>query len=263
MLSGDAVAQSSNVPTSTSNFNGGFAFVLAGASTNGGVTRVGRFTANGATVSNVLGDTDDAGMQHPSSSFSNGAITFDSANPGRGQITFQDPSFPFTFVFYLSSASSGVIQDVTQSSPGVGIVVADGSLESQSGGLFTSANISGTYAMNWSGLVTSGGNFATQDEEDLLAQTTVTNLALSGTADLFQFTTGTLRTDLGVGGVIQINGEGTSGDGNRNGITVNLTGTNKPIDCVVYFINFQTAFFANRDNYGAQRIVVGILKLQQ
>ena len=263
MLSGDAVAQSSNVPTSTSNFNGGFAFVLAGASTNGGVTRVGRFTANGATVSNVLGDTNDAGMQHPSSSFSNGAITFDSANPGRGQITFQDPSFPFTFVFYLSSASSGVIQDVTQSSPGVGIVVADGSLESQSGGLFTSANISGTYAMNWSGLVTSGGNFATQDEEDLLAQTTVTNLALSGTADLFQFTTGTLRTDLGVGGVIQINGDGTSGDGNRNGITVNLTGTNKPIDCVVYFINLQTAFFANRDNSGAQRIVVGILKLQQ
>src|SRR5207302_6008461 len=167
---------------------------------------------------NVLGDTNDAGMQHPSKSFSTGTITFDSANPGRGQITFQDPSFPFTFVFYLSSASSGVLQDVTQSGPGAGIVVADGSIELQSGSPFTSANVSGTYAMNWSGLVTAAGNIATQDEEDLLAQTTVTSLSLSGTADLFQFTTGTLRTDLGVGGVIQVNGDGTSGDGNRNGM---------------------------------------------
>src|SRR5437899_3510508 len=85
MLSGDAVTQSPNVPTSTRNFNGSFAFVLAGASANGGVTRVGRFTANGATVGNVLGDTNDAGRQHPSTSFFSGTITFDSPNPGRAQ----------------------------------------------------------------------------------------------------------------------------------------------------------------------------------
>ena len=265
MLSGDAVTQSTNVPTSTSNFNGSFAFVLAGASANGGVTRVGRFTANGATVGNVLGDTNDAGRQHPSTSFSSGTITFDSANPGRGQITFQDPSFPFTFVFYLSSASSGVIQDVTQSSAGVGIVVADGSIELQSGSPFTSVNVSGTYAMNWSGLVVAGGSFPIEDEEDLLAQANVSSMTLSGAADLFQFTSATLtpQLDLGVGGVIQINGtDGTSGDGSRNGMTVNLTGAN-PINFVVYFVNPQLAFFANRDNSGAQRIVVGILKLQQ
>jgi hypothetical protein len=45
-------------------------------------------------------------------------------------------------------------------------------------------------------------------------------------------------------------------------MTVNLTGAN-PINFVVYFVNPQLAFFANRDNSGAQRIVVGILKLQQ
>jgi len=45
-------------------------------------------------------------------------------------------------------------------------------------------------------------------------------------------------------------------------MTVNLTGAS-PINFVIYFINPQTAFFANRDNSGAQRIVVGILKLQQ
>jgi hypothetical protein len=264
MLSGDAVSQSGNVPTSTVNFSGSFSFILSGSSTNGGLTRVGRFAANSATVSNVLADTNDAGTQHPSKSFSSGTITFDTANPGRGHITFQDSSFPFTFVFYLSSPNSGVIQDVTETAPGSGlaIVIADGSLALQSGGPFTSSNITGTYAMNWSGLVTAGGSFAVQDEEDLLAQATVTNLGLRGTADLFQFTTGTLRTDLGVGGTININGDGTSGDGNRSGVTVNLSGAS-PIDLVIYFVNPQTAFFANRDNSGAPRIVAGILKLQQ
>ena len=45
-------------------------------------------------------------------------------------------------------------------------------------------------------------------------------------------------------------------------MTVNLTGA-KPINFVVYFVNPQLAFFANRDNSGTQRIVLGILKLQQ
>src|SRR6266566_5986263 len=57
MLSGDAVAQA-NVPASLS---GGFVFVVAGSSGNGGLTRVGRFTVNGSTVTNVLVDTNNAG----------------------------------------------------------------------------------------------------------------------------------------------------------------------------------------------------------
>jgi len=134
----------------------------------------------------------------------------------------------------------------------------------QSGSPFTTANVSGTYAMNWSGLVVAGGSFPIEDEEDLLAQANVTNLAITGAADLFQFTSTTLtpRLDLGVGGTIQINGDGASDDGHRNGMTVNLTGAN-PINFVVYFVNPQLAFFANRDNSGTQRIVVGILKFQQ
>jgi len=262
MLSGDAIAQSNSVPTSTAAFNGSFAFILSGSSTTGGITKIGRFTANGATVANVLADVDDTGAQHPSNFFSNGNITFDAANPGRGHVTFLDNSFPFTLVFYLSSANSGVIQDVTETATGsgIGVVIADGSLAAQSGGPFTGSNITGTYAMNWSGIVTTGSNFPIQDEEDLLAQTTVTNLALSGTADLFQFTTVTLRTGLGVGGSIAINGDGTSGDGHRNGLTVNLTGANS-IGFVIYIINPQTAFFAV--NSGNTHLDAGILKFQQ
>jgi hypothetical protein len=263
MLSGDAIAQTSNVPTSTGGFNGNFAFVLSGSSNNGGLTRAGRLTANGATVSNVLADTDDAGSQHPSNILSNGTITFDAANPGRGHITFQDPNFPFTFVFYLSSLNSGVIQDVTETTPGsgAGIVIADGSLALQSAGPLTPIGPTQPYAMNWSGIVTTGGNFPIQDEEDLLAQVTAAspNQTLSGTADLFQFTTGTLLTGLGVGGSITINGDGTGGDGKRSGLTVDLTGAN-PITFVIYFVSPQTAFFAIHS--GNTHLDAGVLKLQ-
>jgi len=41
--------------------------------------------------------------------------------------------------------------------------------------------------------VTSNGN---QDEEDLVSQVTATNLSLSGTSDIFQFTTTILRRNL-------------------------------------------------------------------
>jgi hypothetical protein len=261
MLSGDAVGQV-NVPSPP---NGSFVFVVGGSSANGGLTRVGRFSLSGSTITNILMDINDAGAQRQPNTFLNPSAAFDSTT-GRGTVAFSDSSLTYSFVFYLSSQNSGVIQDDSPSGTvGVARDTADGSIELQSGSPFTSANVSGTYAMNWSGLVVAGGSFPIEDEEDLLAQTNVSSLALSGTADLFQFTSATLtpQLDLGVGGVIQINGsDGTSGDGSRNGMTVNLTGA-KPINFVVYFVNPQMAFFANRDNSGTTRIVVGILKLQQ
>ncbi|HET9995788.1 MAG TPA: hypothetical protein VFQ18_10285 [Candidatus Acidoferrum sp.] len=266
MLSGDAVIQT-NLPANVSNINGGFAFVLAGTTGAGGITRVGRFTASGSTVSNVLMDTNTAGQFTLTDSGSNASISLDPAT-GRGILTFTDPHFsnaPVTAVFYLSSASQGVIQETTQSSTGT-FDVADGSIAAQSGSPFTSANISGTYAMNWSGLVVAGGSFPVEDEEDFLAQASVSNLALSGAADIFQFTSATLspQFDLGVGGAISINGDGTSGGGRstQNTMTVNLTGA-KQINFVVYFVSPQFAFFANNTNSGTTRNVAGILKSQQ
>ena len=86
----------------------------------------------------------------------------------------------------------------------------------------------------------------------------VTSLSLSGTSDYFQFTGVTLHTDVGTGGQITLNGDGTS----NNTMSVNLSGVT-PIHMVVYIVNPQLAFFANRDNNGAMRIVAGILKAQQ
>jgi len=267
MLSGDGVSQTNNVPPALTAISNSFAFIVSGSSPNGGLTRVGRFTSNGAALSKMLMDVNDAGSEIPFNNLSNGAIAAYDGTTGRGTLSFQDSNGQvYSFVFYLSSASDGIIQDVSPSTTaGLARVVADGSVLAQSGSPFTSSNFSGTYAMNWSGLVVAGGSFPVQDEEDLLAQVTVTSLNLSGTADFFQFTSTTLtpQLDIGVGGSITIAGDGTSSSsGQRNGMTVNLSKAS-PINMVVYIVNPQLAFFANRDNSGAQRIIAGILKSQQ
>lgn len=268
MLSGDAVLQTS-VPASP---NGSFAFLVAGSSANGGLTRVARFDtcpqcANpGPTVSKLLMDVNNGGseIEFGPSQLSNASISYNTTT-GRGQLSFQSSvTNVYSFVFYLSSASSGVIQEVSgPSATGTAVIVADGSILAQSGSPFTSSNVTGPYAMNWSGLVTSGGSFATQDEEDLLAQETVTNLNLSGTYDLFQFTGLSLGTDLGSTGSINFNGgDGTGVDGKSTSMIVNLSNAS-PIHMVVYMVSPQLAFFMNTNQSGAPRIVAGILKAQQ
>jgi hypothetical protein len=269
MLTGDAALQN-NPPA---NLSGGFAFIVAGSSASSGVTRVGRFTANGTgltNVTNVVYDTNNAGSFTKSggtaSTISNASVTMDAAHPGRGVLTFTDSNFafPLTFVFYLSSATSGVVQEDSQSS-GVAVDVADGSIAAQFGGPFSGTNITGTYALNWSGLSLQQGPAGIIDEEDLLAQTTVTSLALSGTSDIFQFTAGQPQTGLAVGGSITFNGgDGTGGDGNRTNMSVIYNkSSGATVNCVVYFATPQLAFFANSNNQGTTRIIAGVLETQQ
>jgi len=265
MLSGDAVAQSNNLPTQVSSINSGFAYVVAGSSGSGGVTRVGRFTANGAAVTNVLVDTNDSGNFILTNSGTNASISLDPVIPGRGTLTFTDPKFPNApgkYVFYLSSPTQGVIQEQTANASGI-VNVADGTIAAQTGSPFSSSNISGTYAFNWSGLsVQNSGGFATQDEEDLVGQVTLSSLSLSGAADIFQFQNGVPVFDLVSSGSVSIAGDGTSSSSNRNTMSVKLVKTNSAtVNFVVYFVNPQLAFFAN--NQDANRVVVGILKGQQ
>ena len=263
MLTGDAVLQAS-VPASPS---GSFAFLVAGSDLNArnGLIRVGRFDVSGSTVGKILLDVNDAGneIEHTTFTSSTPSVNYDTTT-GRGVVSFSASTLlQYSFVFYLSSSTSGVIQDVSPSDTSPVSQVADGSIAAQTGGPFTSSNITGPYAMNWSGLVTSGGQFANTDEEDLLAQETSTSLNLTGTYDLFQFTGLSLGTNLGSTGSINFNGgDGSGGDGKSPTMNVNLSNASA-IHMVVYFVNPQLAFFANRDNNGASRIVAGILKAQQ
>ncbi len=269
MLSGDAVAQGNVAPASLSSTN--FAFIVAGSSINGGITRVGRFTTNGATVSSVLVDTNNAGKFIQTNTVNTGAsISFDAANPGRGTITFTDPNFsnsPFRFVFYLSSPAQGVIQETTVTVSGTNsnaVDVADGTIAAQTASPFSSSNISGTYALNWSGLsLQNGGGFSVQDEEDLLSEVAISGLSLKGAGDIFQFQNGVPVFDLVTSGSITIgSSDGTSSDGKRNTMNVKLVKSNSTtVNFVVYFVNPQLAFFANNQN--SNRIVAGVLQAQQ
>lgn len=258
MLTGDAVAQSGGTPPPTP--SGSFVFLVSGASANGGLIRVGRFAISGSALSNILMDVNSAGSENGfgSGSLSNSSITYD-ATTGRGTVSFQSSSVNvFSFVFYLSSPGSGVIQEVSGTpASGVAVVVADGSLAAQSGSPFSSSNISGPYAMSWSGLVTAGGNIGSTDEEDLLSQVTISNLNLSGTSDIFQFTGVTLNTNVGTGGQITLNGDGTG----NNAMTVSLSQIS-PIHMVVYVVNPQLAFFISGTN-SPMRTVAGVLEAQQ
>ncbi|PYT81087.1 MAG: hypothetical protein DMG40_10380 [Acidobacteria bacterium] len=259
MLTGDAVLQTNSVPPPATALSTSFVFLVSGSSANGGLTRVGRLSSNGSTLSNMVMDVNNGGSENEfgSGSLSNGSITYD-ATTGRGTLSFQSSSVNvYSFIFYLSSPSSGVIQEVSGPNASTATVVADGSLLAQSG-TFSSSTITGPYAMNWSGLVTSAGSLGSQDEEDLLAQANISNLGLSGTSDIFQFTGVTLNMGVGTAGQITLNGDGTA----NNTMTVSLSQVT-PIDMVVYLVNPQLVFFANRDNNGATRIVAGILRAQQ
>ena len=267
MLSGDAVIQTNTIPANVSAVNSSFAFLVAGSSGSGGMTRVGRFTANGATVTNVLQDTNDAGKFILTNSTTAASISLDPANPGRGTFTFTDPNFasaPSTFVFYLSSATQGVIQEQTMNNNLGAVNVADGTIAAQTGSPFSSGNITGTYAISWSGLsVQTGSGFSLQDEEDLLGEVTVSGLALNGAADIFQFQSGAPAADLVASGSIIINGDGTSSSSAaRNTMSVKLTQSNSvTVNFVVYFVSPQLAFFTN--NQDANRTVAGVLTTQQ
>ena len=118
---GEAVAQQIGTPNNTSAFNSSsFVFVMGGSDSSlSPFTRGGRFTATGGSVASILLDENDAGSSQSvpkSGVLSGGTITLDGDNSGRGTLTFTDTvnnTGTYRFVFYLSSATQGVIQDVT------------------------------------------------------------------------------------------------------------------------------------------------------
>src|SRR5260370_8010031 len=138
------------------------------------------------SFSNVHVATNEAGTKFIlTDTVTSATITPDPANPGRVTGTFTDPAFPnapFTFVFYLSSPTSGVIQETTLAN-NAAVDVADGSIVAQTRSPFTSSNISGTYPLTSTAL-SSPPNNTFFGEEDFVAQATVSNLSGTGARDL-------------------------------------------------------------------------------
>jgi hypothetical protein len=216
---GDAVLQTGVIPAQNSAFTGSFVFLTGGSTTLGSQgpdARAARFTSdgNGGLSAISLDDNNDGNYTHISqgSNISNASYTIDAANAGsgRGTFTFKDSSAgTFTYVFYLSSPTQGVLQDTSNG------VVGDGTFLAQIGSPFTLANVAGTFIFNWTGIQL-GSQTAVPFEEDFVGQYTLTTATSNNIAGVIDYVELGLSTsdnpflNFGISGTLTINGDGTN-----------------------------------------------------
>lgn len=263
---GEGVAQQAGTPTQTSSFNGSsFVFAMGGSDLTNltPLTRAGRLTATGANLANILLDNNDAGLLKtvPLTGVLNaGTVTLDGDGSGRGTFTFTDTvnkTGTFTFVFYLSSATQGVIQDVSTvlvNNVATPVDVADGTLLAQTGGPFSSSSVATSYAFNWSG--------ASPLEEDFVGAFKPAGTSPNGTVDFNEF--GGANKQLFPGtpfdGVITFGGDGTGSTGQHSTFVAGLkTSPAVTINYFAYIANPKTILIMGTD---PSRVIVGVLSAQ-
>ena len=179
ILAGDSFKQQSIVPWGLNSLNGSVVFETSGTNPGGAfVADVGAFATDGKgniTTGSGLLDQNSGGAVTSAAPFG-GTYAVDLA--GRGTITIPSHSY----VLYMISAGAAVVQETTAST------VAHGLLTEPQGGPFTSASLSGNYA-----LALAGQNAAIQ-KEDIAGQLTANGAGnvTSGSLDINNF--GTLLT---------------------------------------------------------------------
>jgi hypothetical protein len=267
LTAGTAVAQSS-VPVSNNTFNGSFVFLTSGSGTIGPLTRIGRFNANGGGLTSLFADTNDSGStaQVPKGALSNASYLIDTvfAGSGRGTLTFTDSSLgTYSFVFYLSSASSGVIQDTTTTNSGGN--VGDGFLQLQTGAPFSIAGLAGDYGLNFPG-VSHNSNTTATAEEDYVGQITFVSASaggnVSGAVDFSEFSSnqGFFLDVVVSGNGLSIGGDGSTSSGTRNALSLKLNSNpSSTLNFVPYIVDSQHMFVAGTDN---NRVISGVITLQ-
>jgi hypothetical protein len=251
---GTANAQTA-APASPVGFTGSFAFLTSGVGTSSPDFKAGRFTADGsggltsvAQDEKLLGDL----FQVPKGTVSAAKYTIDTNFPGsgRGTITYTDSSLgTFNFVFYMSSASQGVMQD-----NGKGIV-GDGVIMAQEGAPFTNGSVAADYAFNWSGTSTNNTTAVTA-EEDFVGHVTVTSATSNNVTGAMDFSE--LNSNQGAFhdspliGSLTINGDGTNSSGSRSIFVVEATNPNGGPSSIfkftLYPVNANTMFVVSQDN---------------
>ena len=161
-MAGDAFKQQTIVSWGVNALNGPTALETAGASPAGFVADVGSITADGA--GNIVAGSgtldQNSGGTVTSVSALGGTYTLDAT--GRGSLSIPG----HTYVFYMISSSTppnAVIQETTTG------VVAHGFLIQPQGGPFTTASLSGSYALDLAGTNAAG---PTAKRQDVLGQVT-------------------------------------------------------------------------------------------
>jgi len=128
--------------------SGGYAFRFEGVSEQGAIMVVGRFTANGAgAIGEGMMDSNDMGTIIQQSIFDG---SYKIAGSGRGEVTFNTPSGPATFAFYVISPQRSLFVSLDYVPAFAGIV------EQQQAVTFSNASLTGSYAFLSSGLSTLG-----------------------------------------------------------------------------------------------------------
>jgi hypothetical protein len=254
---GDAVAQTGTIPTTAAGLTGSFAFLEGGSSLSGSDVRAGRFTLSGGSVTGVQLDDDDSSASGsgnsnhsaiPAGTISAATYTIDPTGNGRGTLTFTDSKAgTFSFVFYLSSPTAAVLQDIA-----VGIT-SDGSMQMQTGNPFVVNAAGGNWAFNWSGESINGqsGILAEEDFVGQYAQDSSGNI--TGGADFTELSANSVVTGASISGGLTISGDGT----NRNGYAITLaTSPSTTINFAAYFVDINTIYVVGTDTH---RTIVGTL----
>jgi hypothetical protein len=230
---GDALEQSNGTP-SASWLSSLTIFQVSGSDAKGQFATAGLFLADGAgglptSISGGLLDENNDGVVSTSVQYGG---TYSVASTGRGTASFT-PSGQ-TFVIYFVSPGQGFIQETDSS------IVADGVVEAQRGGIFSTLNVTGSFALNWTGAAPSASR-ASILEQDSTGQLTVGKTAsvATGTWDRDDAFTPQPGIALATGSyALAVNGRGT----------VTLTDANNvTYDLAAYVVNSNTIFLVGTD----------------
>lgn len=261
---GEAVAQQAGTPTQTSSFNNSsFVFVVGGSSTTGGPhTRGVRLTATQGALSDIVLDDNNAGVvtSIPATGvLGNGTVTLDGDGSGRGTFTFtENASNTFTFVFYLSSATQGVIQDVSLvqlNGTTIPDEIADGTLLAQTGNPFSSSSLATNYAFSSSGV--------SSIEEDFVGQFAPASASPNGHVDFNEpgSSSQTVFLNVTFNGVVTVGGDGTGSTGTHSTFVATINGTpSTTINYFAYIANPTTILLMTGQSNA--RIAAGVLTAQ-
>ena len=218
ILIGDAIKQQSIVSWGLNSLSGAFVFQTAGTSSGGRVTDLVSFTSAGTgslTAGSATIDDNNAGTVTSASSLS-GSYTFDASGNGRGTLTLPGHSY----VFYMISTGSAVIQEVTSG------IVARGLMVQPQAGPFSLTSVQVSYGFSLK------GTNATGNEEDFVGQLKSNGVGTvtSGSLDVNNFgATQTGLSNLGTYSINTLNGR----------ITMQLT---QPQNLILYLVSPTRAF---------------------
>jgi hypothetical protein len=217
VLVGDAFKQQTNSCTwGPTSLNGATVLETTGRGTNGGVTDLIRFAADGVgTAAAVSNDENYAGVLTFGTSLA-GTYTIDNTSGfcGRGTLSLGSPA-SHSYVFYMISSSSAVIQETTTGIVGHGLLMqpqsgsaASGALNSfalnlagtESAGVGTREDLVGQLNVDTSGnlAANAGGSFGSLD---------INNSDGLGTTQTVALTSGTLTA--GARGTMVLNSAGS------------------------------------------------------